>query len=144
MIEAEGGVETLREMYDGWPFFKTLVDFMQMTLAKSDIRIAEAYATLVEDEGVRERVWGRVSEEHARCVDAMLAVTGQENLLDNSPVLQRSIRLRNPYVDPLSYIQVHFLKRLRSLPENAPARESITYPLLLTVFGISSGMVNTG
>jgi phosphoenolpyruvate carboxylase len=144
MIETEGGVETLREMYDGWPFFKTLVDFMQMTLAKSDMRIAEAYASLVEDEGMRERVWGRVAEEHSRCVEAMLAVTGQESLLDNSPVLQRSIRLRNPYVDPLSYIQVHLLRRLRSLPEEAPERESIAYPLLLTVFGISSGMVNTG
>jgi phosphoenolpyruvate carboxylase len=131
-------------MYEGWPFFKTLVDFMQMTLAKSDMRIAEAYASLVEDEGVRERVWGRVAEEHSRCVKAMLAVTGQESLLDNSPVLQRSIRLRNPYVDPLSYIQVHLLRRLRSLPEDDPERESIAYPLLLTVFGISSGMVNTG
>jgi phosphoenolpyruvate carboxylase len=144
MIETKGGVETLREMYDGWPFFKTLVDFMQMTLAKSDMRIAGAYASLVEDEGVRERVWRRVAEEHSRCVEAMLVVTGQESLLDNSPVLQRSIRLRNPYVDPLSYIQVHLLRRLRSLPEDAPERESVAYPLLLTVFGISSGMVNTG
>jgi phosphoenolpyruvate carboxylase len=144
MIETKGGVETLREMYDGWPFFKTLVDFMQMTLAKSDMRIAGAYASLVEDEGVRERVWRRVAEEHSRCVEAMLVVTGQESLLDNSPVLQRSIRLRNPYVDPLSYIQVHLLRRLRSLPEDAPERESIAYPLLLTVFGISSGMMNTG
>ena len=144
MMEGDAGQDTLREMYHGWAFFRTLVDFMQMTLAKSDMRIAGAYATLVEDEGARERVWRRVSEEHAACVQAMLRITGGESLLDDSPVLQRSIRLRNPYVDPLSYIQVHLLRRLRSLPEGSPERESVAYPLLLTVFGISSGMLNTG
>ena len=105
-VEADGGLELLREMYAGWPFFKTLVDFMQLTLAKSEIRIAEAYAALVEDEGVRKRVWGRVSEEHTACVGALLRITQKDDLLDDNPVLQRSIRLRNPYVDPLSYIQV--------------------------------------
>lgn len=66
-VKAEGGLELLREMYAGWPFLKTLVDLMQLTLAKSDMRIAEAYTALVEDEGVRKRVWARVSEEHAAC-----------------------------------------------------------------------------
>ena len=141
---AEGGLDLLRKMYLGWPFFKTLIDFMQMTLAKSDLRIAKAYSTLVQNAKVRERIWGRTSEEYGMSVRTLLQVTEQEHLLDGSPILQRSIRLRNPYVDPLSYIQVSLLRRFRSLPEGSPEREAISYPLLLTIAGISSGMMNTG
>ena len=134
----------LREMYEGWPFFRTLVDFMQMTLAKSDLRIAENYTSLVSDPAIRERLWTRISEEHAACVEALLLITGNEHLLDDSPVLQRSIRLRNPYVDPLSYVQVTLLRRLRALPENSPEREDALNTLLLSISGVSSGMLNTG
>jgi phosphoenolpyruvate carboxylase len=138
------GLDVLREMYERWPFFRTLVDFMQMTLAKSDLRIAETYTSLVSSPETRERLWRRISEEHAACVDALLKITGNESLLDDSPVLQRSIRLRNPYVDPLSYIQVSLLRRLRALPEDSPTREKVLNTLLLTISGISSGMLNTG
>ncbi len=132
-------------MYRGWPFFRTLVDFMQMTLAKSDLRIAHSYTYLVRDEGVRDRMWARISAEHAAWgVDALLLVTDSENLLDDTPVLQRSIRLRNPYVDPLSYVQVSLLRRLRDLPEDSPEHEGVLKTLLLTVSGISSGLLNTG
>jgi phosphoenolpyruvate carboxylase len=117
---------------------------MQMTLAKSDLRIAENYTSLVSDPAVRDRLWTRISEEHADCVQAILLITENENLLDDSPVLQRSIRLRNPYVDPLSYIQVTLLHRLRALPETAPEREAILNTLLLSISGVSSGMLNTG
>jgi phosphoenolpyruvate carboxylase len=134
----------LREMYEGWPFFRTLVDFMQMTLAKSDLRIAENYTSLVSDSEIRERLWTRISEEHAACFGALLQITGNENLLDDSPVLQRSIRLRNPYVDPLSYVQVTLLRRLRALPEDSPEREGALNTLLLSISGVSSGMLNTG
>jgi len=143
-LSRQGGKDLLRDMYASWPFFRTLVDFMQMTLAKSDLRIARAYASLVDDAGARARIWTRVSEEHARCVGALLAVTGQDDLLDANPVLQRSIRLRNPYVDPLSYIQVELLRRYRSLPEDSPERAALEGPLLLTISAISSGMLNTG
>jgi phosphoenolpyruvate carboxylase len=139
-----GGLNTLRVMYERWPFFRTLIDFMQMTLAKSDLRIAETYVSLVDNAGIRDRLWRRISDEHAACVDALLGITGNENLLDDSPVLQRSIRLRNPYVDPLSYVQVNLLRRLRDLPEGSPEREPTLNTLLLTVSGISSGMLNTG
>jgi phosphoenolpyruvate carboxylase len=138
------GLNTLRVMYERWPFFRTLIDFMQMTLAKSDLRIAETYVSLVDNAGIRDRLWRRISDEHAACVDALLGITGNENLLDDSPVLQRSIRLRNPYVDPLSYVQVNLLRRLRDLPEGSPEREPTLNTLLLTVSGISSGMLNTG
>ena len=138
------GLGMLREMYEGWPFFRTLVDFMQMTLAKSDLRIAETYTALVSEPGNRQRLWDRISEEHASCADAVLRITGNRHLLDDSPVLQRSIRLRNPYVDPLSYIQVSLLRRLRALPEDSPDRETVLDTLLLTISGVSSGMLNTG
>jgi phosphoenolpyruvate carboxylase len=137
-------LETLREMYEGWPFFRTFVDFMQMTLAKSDLRIAETYTSLVSNPETRDRLWQRIANEHAACVDALLKITGNENLLDDSPILQRSIRLRNPYVDPLSYIQVSLLRRLRTLPEDSSEQETVLNTLLLTISGISSGMLNTG
>jgi phosphoenolpyruvate carboxylase len=140
----DNGLDILREMYERWPFFRTLVDFMQMTLAKSDLRIAETYTSLVSDPANRDRLWQRISDEHAACVDALLEITDCENLLDDSPVLQRSIRLRNPYVDPLSYIQVSLLRRLRTLPDDSPGREPVLNTLLLTISGISSGMLNTG
>jgi phosphoenolpyruvate carboxylase len=140
----DGSPELLRQMYEGWPFFRTLIDFMQMTLAKSDLRIAENYTSLVSDPDVRDRLWSRISEEHAACVDALLLITGNHNLLDDSPVLQRSIRLRNPYVDPLSYVQVTLLRRLRALPEDSPDREDALNTLLLSISGVSSGMLNTG
>ncbi|MDQ4063867.1 MAG: phosphoenolpyruvate carboxylase, partial [Actinomycetota bacterium] len=143
--ETEGGVDLPREMYREWPFFRTLVDFMQMTLAKSDLCIAKAYSTLVEDPKVRaRRLWERVSTEHESTTRALLLVTKQKNILDNPPILQRSIRLRNPYVDPLSYIQVSLPWRFRFLLEDSPERKAIAYPLLLTISGISSGLLNTG
>ncbi|HEX5701359.1 MAG TPA: phosphoenolpyruvate carboxylase, partial [Rubrobacter sp.] len=140
----ERGLAVLRAMYVGWPFFRTLVDFMQMTLAKSDLRIAEHYTSLVSDPATRLRLWTRISEEHVDCVRSILLITRNENLLDDSPVLQRSIRLRNPYVDPLSYVQVALLRRLRALPESSQEREGVLNTLLLSISGVSSGMLNTG
>jgi len=138
------GLSVLREMYERWPFFRTLMDFMQMTLAKSDLRIAETYTSLVSDPQTRDRLWKGISEEHAACMETLSRITGNESLLDDSPVLQRSIRLRNPYVDPLSYIQVSLLHRLRALSDDSPEREIVLNTLLLTISGISSGMLNTG
>jgi phosphoenolpyruvate carboxylase len=140
----EQGLAVLRKMYVDWPFFRTLVDFMQMTLAKSDLRIAEHYTSLVSNPATRCRLWTRISEEHADCVQAILFITENENLLDDSPILQRSIRLRNPYVDPLSYVQLALLHRLRALPESSQEREGVLNTLLLSISGVSSGMLNTG
>lgn len=134
----------MRKVYRGWPFFRTLIDFMQMTLAESGLRIAETYSTLVADLEIRERLWERISEKYATTVSTLLLITEQKNLLDNAPVLQRSRRLRNPYVEPLSYVQVSLRRRFRSLPEESPEREALVHPLLLTIAGISSGLLNTG
>jgi phosphoenolpyruvate carboxylase len=143
-LEQEDGLAVLREMYESWPFFRTLVDFMQMTLAKSDLRISENYTSLVSNPRTRERMWRRISDEHDTCVAALLTITGNQNLLDDSPVLQRSIRLRNPYVDPLSYIQVALLRQLRALRTDSPERDDVLNVLLLSISGVSSGMLNTG
>ena len=143
-IRDEDGLNTLKEMYKEWPFFKTLINFMQMTLAKSDLRIARTYTDLVESSELRDRMWNTISTEHESCANALIQITGYESLLDDSPVLQRSVRLRNPYVDPISYIQVSLLQRLRALPEEAPDRDNTLNTLLRTISGISSGMLNTG
>jgi phosphoenolpyruvate carboxylase len=108
------------------------------------MRIAQTYTALLPDPEARERLWARISEEHDSCVEAVLRITGHSSLMDDSPVLQRSIRLRNPYVDPLSYVQVSLLRRLREMPEDSPGRDRVLNTLLLTISGISSGMLNTG
>ena len=107
------GEKLLREMYQRWPFFQTAIANAQLTMCKADMSIAKVYASMVEDEGIRERVLGRILEEFRLAEKAVLAVTGQTELLENEPVLARSIKLRNPYVDPLNYLQVEMIKRRR-------------------------------
>lgn len=133
------------EMYVEWPFFQTVIDNCQMSLAKADMGIARMYAGLVTDDTLRERVFGRVLDFYQRSHDFVLTVSGQTKLLDNEPELQESIRLRNPYIDPLNYIQVDLLRRLRRLrdPQSDEARE-ILAAILLTINGIAAGLRNTG
>jgi phosphoenolpyruvate carboxylase len=111
-----------------------------MALAKADLSIGERYAELVLDEAVREAIWTLIRAEYARARDELLAVTLQEQLLDRTPVLQRSIQRRNPYVDPLSLIQVELLRRLR----RDGTTEELVRAMLLTINGIAGGLRNTG
>jgi phosphoenolpyruvate carboxylase len=134
------GILELRAMYAGWPFFRSVVDNAQISLGTADLSIARLYAELVEDDGVRERVYGRIREEYERAVRWVLEVTGQRELLDNSPVLQRSVRLRNPYVDPLHHVQVRLLRERRRAPDDPGVREAVG----LTVNGIAAGVQTTG
>jgi phosphoenolpyruvate carboxylase len=141
------GLETLREMYERWPFFRSTLDNAQMILAKADIHVAGLYAGLVADRGVADVVWPRIRSEYERTVGWVLRVAGHDRLLDDMPVLQRSIRLRNPYVDPLSYIQVALLSRLRELPETdggGAERERLLHTVFLSINGIAAGLQNTG
>jgi phosphoenolpyruvate carboxylase len=105
----------LQTMYREWPFFQTTLDNAQQSLTKADMSIASLYATLVEDERIRERIFAIIKAEFDRTCRTILGITGQAALLDNEKVLQDSIRLRNPYVDPLNYIQVEMIRRLRAL-----------------------------
>ncbi len=138
------GVKLLREMYTRWPFFQTAIANAQLTMCKADMSIAKVYASLVEDEGIRDRVLGRILDEFRLAEKAVLTVTGQNELLENEPVLARSIKLRNPYVDPLNYLQVEMIKRRRGSRLKKADRESIRAVLELTVNGIAGGLKNTG
>ncbi|MDW8308668.1 MAG: phosphoenolpyruvate carboxylase [Verrucomicrobiales bacterium] len=138
-LEVHPDTELLREMYQGWPFFRTLLDNAEVSLAKTDLYIASRYASLVTDAGVRRDIFGRIAAEHARAVRQILRITQHDRLLANQPVLAESIRLRNPYVDPLNYLQIQFLRRWRRRP--TPRLRRL---LALTVNGIAFGMKSTG
>ncbi len=137
------GLELLQEMERDWPFFAALLGNAELALAKADLPIAERYVALVEPPVVRDRIWERIREEYALTRDLLLAVTGQARLLDRDPVLQRSIERRNPYVDPLSFIQVELLRRLRRNGREGPPDELLR-TVLLAINGIAGGLKNTG
>ena len=109
----DGGEELLRTMMGKFPLFHDLVSNVENGLAKADLSIARRYSLLVGDEDLRERVWRMIAGEFERTREMILRVTGQRELLEHNPVLARSIRLRNPYVDPMSLIQIELLRRLR-------------------------------
>ncbi|HEY1016232.1 MAG TPA: phosphoenolpyruvate carboxylase [Herpetosiphonaceae bacterium] len=139
----QGGLATLRAMYAEWPFFTSLLDNAQMILAKADMDIARLYATLVADEGLRAEIFGRIEAEYGLAVETIRQVAQVDELLATNPVLQRSIKQRNPYVDPLSFIQVELLRRLRSNPEGEE-HQAIEDAILLSINGIAAGLKNTG
>ena len=139
---AEIAPELLREMYASWPFFRTLLDFAQMSLAKADMGIFETYLGLVSDE-LRADFGPLIKDEFARSLEQVTQVTGQA-LLESDPTLQRGIDLRNPYVDPISYLQVELLCRLRPLPEDDEAKEGLEEAVMLSLLGVAAGLRNTG
>ncbi|MBN1206577.1 MAG: phosphoenolpyruvate carboxylase [Myxococcaceae bacterium] len=130
------GLALLKRMYREWPFFRAVVDNVTMVMAKSDIAIASRYATLAPD--ATRPLWRRIRAEHARTRRWVKRLTGEARLLDHNPQLQRSIALRNPYVDPMSFLQVELLRRKRA------GEPECDRPLLLTLNGIAAGMRNTG
>jgi phosphoenolpyruvate carboxylase len=135
----------LREMHAGWPFFQALVSNAEMSLLKADLPIARLYSALVPDRDLARATLGRIEAEFARTRQAILALGGQAELMDGEPVIQRSIALRNPYVDPLNYLQVEMLRRLRALADpESPEAEACREVLVLTVNGIAAGLRNTG
>lgn len=140
----EENMEAMRHMYKHYSFFRSMIDNLQMALAKADLVIAKEYASLIEDKKIRKRIFAKIEEEFKLTSSLILQITGQQNILDNVPVIQESIRLRNPYVDPLSYIQVDLLKDLRNLREKGQDDAILLRQVLLTINGIAAGMRNTG
>ena len=134
------GIELLREMDSTWPFFNALLGNAEMALAKADRAIAQRYAALVEPVDLRLRIWTTIEAEWALAEKMLLDVTGQNHLLAREPVLHRSIQRRNPYVDPLSFIQIELLNRLRA---DGTSDERLR-TALLAINGIASGLKNTG
>jgi phosphoenolpyruvate carboxylase len=135
-----GGMELLRAMMAEFPLFIDLIRNVEMAMAKADLGIAELYASLVQDAALRGRVFAKVKVEFDRTLKAVLAVTGQRELLEKNQVLARSIRLRNPYVDPMSLIQVDLLRRKRAGEDTPEVNRAIAG----TINGISAGLRNTG
>lgn len=140
-LAAGGDLQMLQQMYRRWHFWRTLIDNAQMILAKADLTIARLYADLVEDETVATCIFDRIAAEFRRTVTVLCQITGQQELLEKMPVLQRSILQRNPYVDPLSFIQLVLLKRLRAGTE---PRDELMTGVLESINGIASGLKNTG
>jgi phosphoenolpyruvate carboxylase len=141
LVDHGGEIGQLQEMYIRWPFWRTLIDNTQMILAKADLTIAGLYADLVDDSALGQEIFHRIETEFQTTVDFICKITRQERLLDNAPVLQRSIARRNPYVDPLSFVQLVLLKRLRA---GEQPREERLPACLESINGIASGLKNTG
>ena len=139
-MKKPGGLQLLQEMMGDFPLFTDVVRNVEMALAKADLGIASLYASLVPDAALRERVFGMLKAEFERTRDAILAVTGQRELLGSNPVLARSIVLRNPYVDPMSLIQVDLLRRKRAGEDT----DAINRAIAGTISGIAAGLRNTG
>jgi phosphoenolpyruvate carboxylase len=135
--DAEGGLKALRKAYLDWPLLAVLLDNAEMSLAKTDRRIAERYLAL----GGREDLTAAVLYEYDLTRRLVLAVTGHGRLLANRPVLSRAVALRDPYVDALSHLQLRALGALRN---GDPERERLERLLLLTVNGVAAGLQNTG
>jgi phosphoenolpyruvate carboxylase len=138
----EEGLRRLRRMSREWPFFDDLLGKIEMVCAKTDLEIARAY---VRELGGDLALLARLEEEFARTVDAVLRIRETSELLTDTPVLQSAIRLRNPYVDPLSLIQIALMRRKRALPtEDAEGHAAVEAVLATTLSGIAQGLRNTG
>ncbi len=138
--EQPGGLDRLRAMMREFPLFIDLIRNVEVGLAKADMGIARLYASLVPEMDVRDRIFSKFEEEYTRSLEAVLAVTGQAELLETNEVLARSIRLRNPYVDPLSLIQVDLMRRKRGGEDTPDVNRAIAG----TINGISAGLRTTG
>jgi phosphoenolpyruvate carboxylase len=130
----------LQAMYRDWPFFRMLLSNMEMVLAKSNIGIASRYAELVLDVSLREKIFERIRAEWMQSIAALLAITGQKELLQDNPQLETSLRMRVPYLDPLNHMQVELLKLHRADVEN----ETLLRGIQLAINGISAGLRNSG
>jgi phosphoenolpyruvate carboxylase len=141
----EMGLARVRAMRARWPFFASTLDAIAVSLATADMDVARMYAALVEDRAVAWRLFARVALDHGRAARAVKAILGQPALLSHQPTLARSIELRNPYVDPLSVIQLELLRRKReALRRGEPVPPELERAILLTVNGVAMGLRNTG
>jgi len=141
----ERGVAYVRRMRERWPFFTTTLDAIAAALAIADMRIAAEYASLVEDRALARTLFRTIALDHGRAVRAVRTILDRADLLAHEPTLARSIALRNPYVDPMSFAQVDLLRRKRALVRaGEPVPPSLERAILLTINGIAAGLRNTG
>jgi phosphoenolpyruvate carboxylase len=140
LAEHPRGMDTLREMYQRWPFFRSVVSNMDMVLAKTDLSIASRYAELLEDAALRELVLTRIGEELNNSIRYLLQISGQPALLAGNPELAQSIRSRIPYLDPLNHLQIELLRRFRAGDTDELTRRGIH----LSINGLTAGLRNSG
>jgi phosphoenolpyruvate carboxylase len=133
-------MERLAELHAAWPFFSSALANMEMVLAKSDMAIAGRYAGLVEDRALADHIFGRIREEWERTCEALLAITGQTQVLEKDPDLAAAIRSRLPYIDPLNHLQIELIRRRRRGDQDEAVKEGIH----LTINGVAAGLRNTG
>ena len=138
--EGEAGLKQLQAMYQNWAFFRGLLSNMDMVLSKTDMGIASRYAELVQDEALRNQIFGEIEAEWQRTVDMLFAITGASTLLEDNPTLARSLTTRTPYIDPLNHLQVALLQRHRAGDDNEKVKRAIH----LTINGIAAGLRNSG
>ena len=139
-IEANGSPQVLRELYDTWPFFRTILSNMAQVLAKSDLGLAARYSELVPDSELRRRVFDKICAEHERTIAMYKLISGQDDLLADNPSLARSVFNRFPYLEPLNHLQVELLRRYRSGEDDDLVQRGI----LLTMSGLASALRNSG
>jgi phosphoenolpyruvate carboxylase len=138
--ESEERLVLLRQMYEQWPFFRTLLSNIDMVLAKCDMALSSRYAQLVEDVRLREEVMFLIGAEWKRTSEALFRITGASDRLAYNPVLARSIRHRFPYIDPLHHLQVELLRRYRKNDSDEHVRTGIH----ISINGIAAGLRNSG
>jgi phosphoenolpyruvate carboxylase len=139
----QASLKMLQEMYVEWRFFRALMKNLQLDLVKADMGIAEHYASLAEAD-LRAEFFTRIIREHTSASAQVVAISGQQRLLETAPVLLNSIERRNPYVDPLNFIQVKLLRDLRALEPGTPIYDEKLRMILATINGIAAGMKTTG
>ncbi len=135
----------LQDMYTGWPFFRALLDNAEMSLLKADMGIASLYTSLVPDQTLADRIFTTIVTEYELTKETILAVSGHTELMESETVIQRSVQLRNPYIDPLNFLQVEMIRRLRALTnQDSDQAEALREVIILTINGIAAGLRNTG
>jgi phosphoenolpyruvate carboxylase len=135
----------LREMYKGWALFNTMLNNTEMSLLKADMGIASLYVDLVPDKKLGSEMFRAIRAEYDRTRDVVLSISGHANLLEEEPITQNAVQLRNPYVDPLNYIQVEMLRRIRALSDQeGEEAQAIREVISITINGIAAGLRNTG
>ncbi|MNP35596.1 Phosphoenolpyruvate carboxylase [compost metagenome] len=140
----EENMKIMQEMYQNFTFFRSLIDTLQFAMMKADLVIAKEYAKMCGDDDVRDRIFKQIEQEFNLTKELVLQIVGVTEILDNTPSLQESIRQRNPYIDPLSYMQVQLLTELRAARESGRDDTILLREVLLTINGIAAGLRNTG
>jgi phosphoenolpyruvate carboxylase len=137
-------LKQLRRMRRRWPFFAAMISNLQMSLFKSDMRIALEYSRLCANRELAERIHGMIRRENQRSIDGVLQVAGIKTLLANDPILRLSLTRRDPYLDPLAYLQVDLLRKYRDESQSEEDRQQWQAALLSSINGIAAGLRNTG